>query len=116
MLKSYASIEEHTCELSNPLHSMRQAVELRKSNIFIPLYASIRYEGKVLTEMIAVPRPLLEELYEHFDRIEEILATLEELSNKKGLKRIDRARQEYVKKECLVVNSPDKIREALTKD
>jgi hypothetical protein len=69
-----------------------------------------------LTETIPVPRPLLEELYEHFDRIEEILATLEELSNKKGLKRIDKAKQEYRKKECLVVGSPDKIREALLKD
>lgn len=98
------------------MHFIRQAGELRKSNIFIPLYATIRYEGIVLTETIAVPRHLLEELYEHFDRIEEILATLEELSNKKGLKRIDKAKQEYVKKECIVVNSPDKIREALTKD
>ncbi len=57
-----------------------------------------------MTETIAVPRPLLEELYEHFDRIEEILATLEELSNKKGFKSTDKAKQEYVKKECLVVD------------
>jgi hypothetical protein len=69
-----------------------------------------------LTETVPVPRPLLEELYEHFGRIEEILATLEELSNKKGLKRIDRALQEYKKKECLLVTSPDEIREALLKD
>lgn len=69
-----------------------------------------------MTETVPVPRPLLEELYEHFGRIEEILATLEELSNKKGLKRIDRALQEYKKKECLLVTSPDEIREALLKD
>jgi hypothetical protein len=41
-----------------------------------------------LTEVVSVPRPLLKELYEHFAKIEEILATLEELSNKEGLKRI----------------------------
>ena len=35
-----------------------------------------------MTEVITVPRPLLKKLYEHFDKIEEILATLEELSNK----------------------------------
>ena len=69
-----------------------------------------------MTEMIPVPRPLLEELYNHSDKIEEILATLEELSNKKGLKRIEKGLQEYRKKECIVVNSPDKIREALLKD
>lgn len=69
-----------------------------------------------MTEMIPVPRPLLEELYEHFDRIEEILATLEELANKKGMKRIEKGLEEYRKKECLVVSSPDKIKEALLKD
>ena len=35
-----------------------------------------------LTEAVPVPRPLLKELYEYFAKIEEILATLEELSNK----------------------------------
>ena len=37
-----------------------------------------------MTQAVSIPRPLLKELYEHFDRIEEILATLEELSDKKG--------------------------------
>jgi hypothetical protein len=36
-----------------------------------------------MTQAVTIPRPLLKELYEHFDRIEEILATLEELSDKK---------------------------------
>jgi hypothetical protein len=69
-----------------------------------------------LNEVISVPRPLLEELYKHFDRIEEILATLEELSDKKGLRRIEKSLEEYKNKECITVNSPDKIREALLKD
>jgi hypothetical protein len=69
-----------------------------------------------LTEVVSIPRPLLKELYEHFDRIEEILATLEELSNKKGLKRIEKSLEEYKKKEHSTVISPEKIREALMKD
>ncbi len=88
----------------------------RESNIFIVLGAIVTYEVAKLTETVPVPRLLLEELYEHFDRIEEILSTLEELSNKKGLKRVDRALREYRKKECLVVSNPDKIRETLLKD
>ncbi|NWF97246.1 MAG: hypothetical protein HXY34_14000, partial [Candidatus Thorarchaeota archaeon] len=52
-----------------------------------------------MAEAVSIPRPLLKELYEHFDKIEEILATLEELSNKEGLKRIEKSLQEYKKKE-----------------
>jgi hypothetical protein len=59
---------------------------------------------------------LLRELYEHFDRIEEILATLEELSDKEGLKRTERGLREYKRKECVTVSSPEKIRAALLKD
>ena len=69
-----------------------------------------------MTEAISVPLPLLKELYEHFDRIEEILATLEELSDKKGLERIKKSLEEYKKKEYTTVVSPDKIREVLLKD
>ena len=39
-----------------------------------------------MAETVSIPRPLLKELYEHFERIEEILASLEELSDKKGLR------------------------------
>ncbi len=69
-----------------------------------------------LTETVTVPLPLLKELYEHFDRIEEILATLEELSDKDGLERIQKARQEYKKKQYIAVAAADKIRDALLKD
>lgn len=69
-----------------------------------------------LTEVISVPRPLLKELYEHFDKIEEILATLEELSDKKGLKRIEKSLEEYEKKDYVTVANPKKIREVLMKD
>jgi hypothetical protein len=69
-----------------------------------------------LAKVVSVPRPLLKELYEHFARIEEILATLEELSNKEGLERIEKSLEEYKKKEHITVRSPEKIREILMKD
>jgi len=69
-----------------------------------------------MIQTVSVPLPLLKELYEHFDRIEEILATLEELSDKEGLERIKKGLEEYKKKEYITVSSPEKIREALLKD
>jgi len=60
-----------------------------------------------LTEAVSVPRPLLKELYEHFAKIEEILATLEELVNKEGLERIEKSLQEYKKKEYVAVKRPE---------
>jgi hypothetical protein len=73
-------------------------------------------EAHQLTQTVSVPLPLLKELYEHFDRIEEILATLEELSDKKGLKRIEKSLKEYEKKEYITVSNPAEIRAALMKD
>lgn len=69
-----------------------------------------------MTETVSIPLPLLKELYEHFDRIEEILATLEEISDKDGLERIKQNVKEYKKKQYVTISSPDKIREALMKD
>jgi hypothetical protein len=69
-----------------------------------------------LTETVSIPLPLLKELYEHFDRIEEILATLEEISDKEGVERIKQSVKEYKKKQYITVSSPDKIKEALMKD
>ena len=69
-----------------------------------------------LAGVISVPRLLLKELYEHFDKLEEILATLEELSDKKGLKRIEKSLEEYEKKDYVTVVNRKKIREVLMKD
>jgi len=69
-----------------------------------------------VTESVSVPRPLLKELYEHFAKIEEILATLEELMNKEGLKRIRRSLKEYQKGEYVTAKSPEEIRKTLMKD
>ncbi|MFH0850660.1 MAG: hypothetical protein V1924_06970 [Candidatus Bathyarchaeota archaeon] len=69
-----------------------------------------------MTEVVSIPRPLLKELYEHFDKIEEIIATLEELSNEEGLERIEKSLEDYKKKEYITVKTPEMIREALMKD
>jgi hypothetical protein len=80
----------------------------------LPVY----YHDKVdwLTEVVSIPRPLLKELYEHFNRIEEIIATFEELSDEEGLERIEKSLEDYQKKEYVTVKTPDMIREALMKD
>jgi len=69
-----------------------------------------------LTQTVSIPRPLLKELYEHFAKIEEILATLEELENKEGLERIEKSLEEYKKKEYVTAKTPKNIRKALMKD
>ena len=48
-----------------------------------------------MADMVSLPRELLRELREHIDRVEEILATLEEMSDKEGLERIRKATEEY---------------------
>jgi len=69
-----------------------------------------------LGEAVSIPRPLLKELYEHFAKIEEILATLEELMNKEGLERVEKSLEEYKRKDYVTAKSPESIRKALMKD
>ncbi|MGQ9469170.1 MAG: hypothetical protein ACUVTD_05010 [Nitrososphaerales archaeon] len=67
-----------------------------------------------MTEVVLVPRPLLKELYEHFAKIKESLATLEELANKEGLERIKKSlEEEYKKKRFVTVKGFGSIREVL---
>lgn len=69
-----------------------------------------------MSEAVSIPRPLLKELYEQFAKIEEILATLEELMNKEGLERVEKSLEEYKKKDYVTAKSSESIREALMKD
>jgi len=69
-----------------------------------------------LSEGVSVPGPPLEELHPHLVRLEEILAALEEQSDKEGLERKEKRLEEYKKKKYSVVNSPEEIREALMKN
>ncbi len=67
-------------------------------------------------DVVSVPKALLEELYVHFMKIEEILATLEELMDKEGLERIKRGLEEYKKGEYVVAESNEDIKNILMKD
>jgi len=69
-----------------------------------------------LDDVVSVPKALLEELYVHFMKIEEILATLEELMDKEGLERIKRGLEEYKKGEYLVAESEEDIENILMKN
>ncbi len=44
------------------------------------------------------------------------MATLEELMNKEGLKRIEKSLEDHKKKDYVTVKSPESIREVLMKD
>ena len=67
-------------------------------------------------DVVSVPKALLEELYVHFMKIEEILATLEELMDKEGLERIKKGLEEYKKGEYVVAESEEDIENILMKD
>ena len=67
-------------------------------------------------DVVSVPKALLEELYVNFMKIEEILATLEELMDKEGLERIKRGLEEYKKGEYVVAESDEDIENILMKD
>ena len=69
-----------------------------------------------MDDVVSVPKALLEELYVHFMKIEEILATLEELMDKEGLERIKRGLEEYKKGEYVVAESEKDIENILMKD
>jgi hypothetical protein len=60
-----------------------------------------------------MPRSVLRELQGHARRIEEIIATLEELSDKEGLRRIRSGLKEYEQGKYVVVKSTEKIDELL---
>lgn len=61
------------------------------------------------TESLTLPRSVLKELQEHARRIEEIIATLEELSDREGLRRIRAGLNEYEQRRYVVVKDAEKI-------
>ena len=66
-----------------------------------------------MTEYITIPKELLKELHEGLVKVEEVLATLEELTNIEGLNRIKRAEEEYKKGEYITVKNAEEIRKKL---
>ena len=64
-----------------------------------------------MTESLTMPRSVLRELQEHARRIEEIIATLEELSDEERLRRIRSGLKEYKQGKYVIVKDPKKILE-----
>jgi hypothetical protein len=60
-----------------------------------------------LAKTVAIPEELLRELVLELSMVEEVLATIEELLNEEGLKRIRRAVEEYRKGDYIVVDSSE---------
>jgi hypothetical protein len=63
-----------------------------------------------LTESIAIPKTLLKDLYMGLAKVEEVLATLEELMNREGLERTRKAEEEYRKGEYVTAESSSEIK------
>lgn len=62
-----------------------------------------------MAESVAVPKELLKNLYMGLAKVEEVLATLEELMDKEGLKRIREAEEEYRRGDYVIVESGREI-------
>jgi len=56
-----------------------------------------------LGDSVTIPKELLRELYEGLVRVEEVLATLEELMDEEGVRRVRGAEEEYRRGEYVVV-------------
>ena len=54
-------------------------------------------------------RSVLRDLQEHARQIEEIIATLEELADKKGIRRIKNSLKQYEQGEYVVVEDPKQL-------
>ena len=58
---------------------------------------------------MSVPRSVLRELQQHARQIEEIIATLEELADKEGIRRIKSSLKQYEQGEYVVVEDPKQL-------
>ena len=66
-----------------------------------------------MTEYVSIPLELLTELREGLAKIEEILATLEELSDREGLEEVKEAEVEYERGEFVTAKSSEEIRKLI---
>jgi hypothetical protein len=62
---------------------------------------------------VVVPKELLRELVLELSKVEEVLATLEELLNEEGLKRMREAEEEYRRGDYIVVESSKEVEKLL---
>lgn len=63
-----------------------------------------------MAESITIPKALLKDLYDGLAKVEEVLATLEELMDKEGLERTCKAEEEYRKGEYITVQNSSEIK------
>jgi len=63
-----------------------------------------------MTESITVPKALLKDLYMGLVKVDEALATIEELMDREGLERIHKAEEEYEKGEYVTIRNSNEIR------
>ena len=63
-----------------------------------------------MAESVIIPKGLLKDLCMGLAKVEEVLATLEELMDKEGLERIRKAEEEYGKGEYITVQSSGEIK------
>ncbi|MEM0053451.1 MAG: hypothetical protein QXL89_04640 [Nitrososphaeria archaeon] len=63
-----------------------------------------------MAEFVVVPKELLKNLYKGLTEVEEVLATLEELMDKEGLKRIEEAEEEYQRGDYVIVKSGEEVK------
>jgi len=62
-------------------------------------------------ESVAIPKELLKDLYLGLAKVEEVLATLEELMDSEGLDRIRKAEEEYKRGEYTTVEGSRAVKE-----
>lgn len=66
-----------------------------------------------LVELVTIPKELLRDLCAGLTKVEEILATIEELMDKEGLERIRKAESEYRKGDYVTVKSSQEVKKLI---
>lgn len=66
-----------------------------------------------MDETITLPKSLIEDLIKHLDNIISILATIEELINREGLKRIREGIEDYKRGDYLIAMGIDDLKRIL---
>jgi hypothetical protein len=64
---------------------------------------------RALTETITIPKELLRDLYSGLAKVEEVLATIEELMDKEGIERIRKAEAEYKKGDYVAIRDSQDV-------
>ena len=69
-----------------------------------------------LGESVVIPKDLLRDLYIGLAKVEEVLATLEELFDKEGLQRIKKAEKEYKEGKYVTVRDSSEIKKLISEN